>query len=66
MKQSIENKIRFQIENVMLSENIDEKKSIQYLMDYYSNNGCTAFNVDSIINVLKDFYKKVNGEDYKN
>ena len=59
--EKINTQINFQIEDVMLSENINEKKSIEYLMDYYSDDECTIiFNKEYVINILKYLYNKDN------
>jgi|TARA_R110002167_G_scaffold179754_1_gene379515 hypothetical protein len=59
--EKINTQINFQIEDVMLSENINEKKSIEYLMDYYSDDECTIiFNKEYVINILKSLYNKDN------
>ena len=60
----IDTQIKTQIENVMISENINEEKSIEYLMDYYTSDGCTVFNIDYIINILKSFKNKDNNKKY--
>jgi hypothetical protein len=55
----IDTEIKTRIENVMISENINEKKSIEYLMDYYSDKDCTTlFNKELIINILKSLLNK--------
>lgn len=55
----IDTQIKTQIENVMISENINQEKSIEYLMDYYSDKDCTTlFNTELIINILKSLLNK--------
>ena len=55
----IDTQIKTQIENVMMSENINQEKSIEYLMDYYSDKDCTTlFNTELIINILKSLLNK--------
>tara|TARA_B100001175_G_scaffold317360_1_gene333959 strand:+ start:373 stop:576 length:204 start_codon:yes stop_codon:yes gene_type:complete len=56
--EKIDTQIKIQIENVMMSENINEEKSIEYLMDYYTSDGCTVFNTELIINILKSLLNK--------
>lgn len=55
----VDTQIKTQIENVMISENINQEKSIEYLMDYYSDKDCTTlFNTELIINILKSLLNK--------
>ena len=62
--EKIDTQIKTQIENVMISENINQEKSIEYLMDYYSDKDCTTlFNTELIINILKSLLNK--GSDKK-
>tara|TARA_Y100000385_G_C13023804_1_gene607451 strand:- start:376 stop:582 length:207 start_codon:yes stop_codon:yes gene_type:complete len=59
----IDTQIKTQIENVMISENINQEKSIEYLMDYYSDKDCTTlFNTELIINILKSLLNKGSDE----
>tara|TARA_Y100000389_G_scaffold53168_1_gene49025 strand:- start:863 stop:1069 length:207 start_codon:yes stop_codon:yes gene_type:complete len=59
----IDIQIKTQIENVMISENINQEKSIEYLMDYYSDKDCTTlFNTELIINILKSLLNKGSDE----
>jgi hypothetical protein len=55
----VDTQIKAQIENVMISENINQEKSIEYLIDYYSDKDCTTlFNTELIINILKSLLNK--------
>lgn len=54
----IENKIKYQIEDIMISENIDEKESIKFLLDYYSNDDSTVFNKERVIKILNTLMSK--------
>lgn len=55
----VDTQIKVQIENVMISENINQEKSIEYLIDYYSDKDCTTlFNTELIINILKSLLNK--------
>ena len=54
----IENKIKYQIEDIMISENIDEKESIKFLLDYYSNDDTTVFNKERVIKILNTLMSK--------
>lgn len=57
--EKIDTQIKTQIENVMISENINQEKSIEYLMDYYSDKDCTTlFNTELIINILKSLLNR--------
>ena len=59
----VDTQIKTQIENVMISENINQEKSIEYLMDYYSDKDCTTlFNTELIINILKSLLNKCSDE----
>lgn len=59
----VDTQIKTQIENVMISENINQEKSIEYLMDYYSDKDCTTlFNTELIINILKSLLNKGSDE----
>lgn len=61
--EKIDTQIKTQIENVMISENINQEKSIEYLMDYYSDKDCTTlFNTELIINILKSLLNKGSDE----
>lgn len=54
----IEKKIKYQIEDIMISENIDEKESIKFLLDYYSNDDSTVFNKERVIKILNTLMLK--------
>ena len=47
----IKEKIQHQIEDVMMAENINEKESIEFLKNYYSED-TTIFNVDYVLMIL--------------
>ena len=46
-------RIRLQVEDVMMAENICKKDSIELLKKYYSDNS-TVFNIESIILILNE------------
>jgi hypothetical protein len=55
---NLKEKILKQIEDVMIADDLNKNESIKFLYDYYSSNEATAFNIDYILEVLKEFTRK--------
>lgn len=52
---NLKEKILKQIEDVMIADDLNKNESINFLYEYYSSNEATAFNIDYILMILKEF-----------